>query len=173
MTTSIQKQREKHLAEARNKNLRQLLLRATRALNGLLFDGLERRGHHDVRLTHSALLANLDLNGNSLSGLAARANMTKQAAGQLAKELQERGYLVIKKDAQDSRSRTVCFTDAGWKLMMDSFKTVEEIEQRCSQVLGEQTMDNLRTGLAAFIGAYDTEAPAALKGTAQGQPEDA
>ncbi|MDQ6930684.1 MAG: MarR family transcriptional regulator [Candidatus Eremiobacteraeota bacterium] len=122
-----------------------------------------------MRLTHAALLANLDLDGNSLSGLAARANMTKQAAGQLAKELQERGYLVIENDEQDARSRTVRFTDAGWKLMLDSFKIIEEIEQRCSQVLGEQTMDNLRTGLAAFIGAHEAEAPAALRRLAQGE----
>lgn len=157
MPTSIHKRREKLLAEARNKNLRQLLLRATRALNGLLLDGLKTRGHDDVRLTHCALLANLDLDGDSLSGLAARANMTKQAAGQLAKELQTRGYIVLKKDPRDARSRTVYFTNAGWTLMMDSFKIVEDVEERCSQVLGDQTMDGLRTGLAAFIGAYGVD----------------
>ena len=155
VAASIQKRRATQLAEARNKNMRQLLLRAGRTLNRLVLEGLKDRGHASVRLAHSSLLANLELEGNSLSDLAARSAMTKQAVGQLAKELLERGYIDIKKDPDDARTRAVYFTDAGWRLMMDSHAVIEEIEERCSQALGDRTMDNLRTGLAAFIGTYE------------------
>ncbi|MFN2450310.1 MAG: hypothetical protein ABR508_11085, partial [Candidatus Baltobacteraceae bacterium] len=67
------------------------------------------------------------------------------------------GYVILKKDTQDARSKTVFFTEAGWKLMMDSFIVIEEIEQRCSHVLGAQTMEALRKGLAAFINAYESD----------------
>jgi len=61
MATTPSKKDAKRLIESRDKNLRQLLLRTTRTLNALIEEELKRRGYDKVRVAHSVLLANLDL----------------------------------------------------------------------------------------------------------------
>ena len=81
------------LVEARSRNLRQLLIRSTRLVGTLIEADLRARGYGDIRLSHSVLIANLDLEGNSITEVADRAQMTKQAMGLLAEELETLGYL--------------------------------------------------------------------------------
>ncbi len=151
MSVSASRKHERKLIESRAKNLRQLLTRATRTLNKLVLNELTRRGHTDVRLAHAALLANLDVEGNTISAVAERASMTKQALGQLAQEMEEKGYLLREADELDARATRLRFTDKGWRLMLDSFKAIDSIEKRYSKILGRQTMRDLRAGLYAFV----------------------
>ncbi len=142
----------KLLVESRDKNLRQLLLRTTRTLNALIEEELKRRGYEKVRAAHSSLLANLDLDGNSITTVAERADSTKQAISVLAEELETMGYLTREVDEDDARARVLLLTDKGRKLMLDIFSIVSDIEAHYTNILGEQTMNGLRTGLAAFMG---------------------
>jgi DNA-binding MarR family transcriptional regulator len=140
-------------AEAvRSRNLRQLMLRAARTLNALLTDELAKRGYAKIRPAHSALLANLDLDGSSITVIAERANMTKQAMGLLVAELETMGYVTRKRDESDKRAHVICLTKSGHRLMDDTMRIVQDIERYYTDILGEQTMSGLRTGLAAFIG---------------------
>lgn len=136
----------------RSKNLRQLLLRTTRTMNALLAEELDRRGYKKIRPAHSAFFANVDLEGNTVTVVAERANMTKQAMGQLVSELEELGYVTRRPDEHDKRAQIVVPTKSGHKLMYDSMQIIDDIEQHYANILGEQTMNGLRTGLAAFMG---------------------
>ncbi len=140
------------LSEARSGNLRQLLIRATRTLNVLVLQGLAKRGHGGIRLTHSSLLANIDLAGSRISDVAERAEMSKQAAGTLADELETMGYITRRVDQGDARGRLLIFTDKGRHLMIDILEIVEDIEKWYAANLGDQTVSALRTGLAAVVG---------------------
>ena len=140
------------MTESRNKNLRQLLVRTTRTFNALIAEELAKRGYQNVRLAHSTLLASLDEGGNSVTVLAARAQTTKQAAGVLAQELEEMGLIVRGRAESDARTRLLTFTGAGHTLMLETFAIVRAIEDRYTAILGQATMDGLRTGLAAILG---------------------
>lgn len=136
----------------RSKNLRQLLIRASRTLNAMIAEELDKNGYVKVRPAHSALLANLEFGGSSVTDVADRAGMTKQAMGLLVAELVELGYIARESDERDKRAHVITLTESGQKLMSDTLRIVDDIEVRYSNILGEQTMDGLRTGLAAFMG---------------------
>ncbi len=144
--------RSRRLAEARSRNLRQLLIRATRCLNALVEEELNARGYEDIRLAHNTLLIHLDFEGSSVSEVAERAHLTKQAVGLLADELEKMGYIRRHVDEKDARARILVLTDAGQRLMLDTLEIIEEIEERFISLLGSDTLTGLRTGLAAFIG---------------------
>ncbi len=144
------------LARARKNNLRQLLLRSSRVLNNSIVNVLMRRGY-DVRSTHTALLSNLDATGNTISKVAARAGMTKQAMGRIADELEGSGYIMSINDDADKRARILRFTPAGWKLMLTSFQALDAIERRCAIQIGEASLETLRGALQAFLASAESD----------------
>jgi DNA-binding MarR family transcriptional regulator len=138
------------LALPRNRNLRQLLLRASRILNGEIVGALVARGY-DLRSTHTALLSNLDQEGNSISTLAERAGMSKQAMGRLADELETLHYVASTGSATDKRARVLKFTAMGWKLMLASFDILATIEQRYASRIGHAQLAQLCANLEALV----------------------
>lgn len=140
------------LAAARGRNLRQLMARSLRCLNAIVQDEVLKRGYSDVRLVHNTVLINLDMSGNTISEIAERANMAKQAVGSLVEELEELGYVARRVDPTDGRARIVSFTERGERLIVHMLEIIEEIESSYVATLGLQTLTGLRTGLAAFVG---------------------
>src|SRR6185369_13968172 len=114
--------------EGRRRNMRQLLLRASRIVNRHVVEGLNARGYADLRSTHTTLLSNIDLAGSSVTEAADRAGITKQAMGRLASELEDAGYIWIETDPADARVRMIRFTTKGNRLMRDSFDVMAELE---------------------------------------------
>src|SRR5579872_7014639 len=84
---------ERAFERHRDNNLRRLLAAASRALNRHITEELHRRGYEDTRPGHAALLANLDFAGNSVTEIAERAQISKQAMARLAVELEEMGII--------------------------------------------------------------------------------
>jgi len=128
-------------------NLRQRLLRTSRAVNTAIVDGLHQRGFTQLSSTHTALLSNLDLEGSSLTIIAQRAGMTKQAMGRLADELASLKYIKRTPSKDDKRVVKIEFTPAGLKLMNHSFNIMQELENRCAAHLGENRFQNLLKSL--------------------------
>ena len=77
--------------EGRRRNMRQLLLRASRVAKRHIAEGLHARGYADLGSTHTTLLSSIDLAGSIVTGAAERAEITKQAMGRLAAELEGAG----------------------------------------------------------------------------------
>src|SRR5580704_8142813 len=107
---------------ARRRNMRQLLLRASRIVNRHIVEGLRAMGYADLRSTHTTLLSNIDLAGSSVTEAAERAGISKQAMGRLATELEEAGYIRARGNPKDARQRILRFTATGNRLMRDSFE---------------------------------------------------
>src|SRR5258705_5946103 len=91
--------------ERRRRNMRQLLLRASRIVNRNVVEGLHARGYSDLRSTHTTLLSNIDLAGSTVTEAAERAGITKQAMGRLASELEGAGYVRVLGAPEDARDR--------------------------------------------------------------------
>jgi DNA-binding MarR family transcriptional regulator len=137
--------------ESRRRNMRQLLLRASRLVNRNVVDGLQARGYADLRSTHTTLLSNIDLAGSTVTDAAERAGITKQAMGRLATELEAAGYIRVQKDAEDGRVRILQLTNTGKRLMLDSLEVMADLERSYARSVGEDRLEALLQGLAIFI----------------------
>jgi DNA-binding MarR family transcriptional regulator len=145
------------IEDGRRRNMRQLLLRASRIVNRHVVEGLQARGYADLRSTHTALLSNIDLAGSTVTAAANRAGITKQAMGRLAVELEAAGYIRIQIDPNDARARVLQLTRTGKKLMLDSLEVMAELERRYAGSLGRERLATIRGGLADFIEAAERE----------------
>lgn len=140
---------------ARRWNMRQLLLRAARLVNRDVVAALNTRGHGGLRATHTILLSHMALAGGSITQVAERAGITKQAMGRIAADLEAAGYVRILADPADRRARKIELTAAGQTLMADSFEVMAELEERYGTVIGPERLGALLGGLRAFTAAFD------------------
>src|SRR5690242_19499568 len=141
--------------ERRSRNMRQLLLRASRIVNRHVVRGLQARGYSGLRATHTTLLSNIDLAGSSVTEAAERAGISKQAMGRLAAELVETRYIRIESDPEDARARVLRLTAQGSRLMLDSLDVMAELENRYAAVIGDSLLAATLRGLSAFIAQAD------------------
>lgn len=141
----------------RRRNLRILLFRATRIVNARVTEALQQRGYSDVRAGHGTLLANLDFTGNSVTEIAERAQISTQAAGKLALELEQLGYVVREADRRDRRTLTVRFTAAGRRLVRATVEVVDEIEAELAAGLGAARFETVLEGLRRIVYGRERE----------------
>jgi DNA-binding MarR family transcriptional regulator len=74
---------------------------------------LAERGHGVLRPSHGAVFQYLDDTGMTVSVLAERAQMTKQAMAELVQHLETHGYVVRVPDPSDRRAKLVQPTERG------------------------------------------------------------
>ncbi len=139
------------IEEGRRRNMRQLLLRASRIVNRHVVEGLHARGYTDLRSTHTTLLSNIDLAGSTVTAAADRAGITKQAMGRLATELEGAGYIRVQSDPKDARARVLRLTKTGKQLMLDSLEVMAELERRYARSVGRDRLAAVIRGLAFFV----------------------
>jgi DNA-binding MarR family transcriptional regulator len=139
---------EKH----RDNNVRRLLVGATRSINRHITLELQQRGYERTRPGHAALLANLDFQGNSVTEIAERAHISKQAMARLAVELEDIGLITREPSAADGRMLMLRFTRSGKALVRASVAIVDEFEAALASKIGERSLATLKRGLAAIIG---------------------
>jgi DNA-binding MarR family transcriptional regulator len=132
------------LKELREENIGRQLLHAHRDFSTRAYEKLHQRGHTGLTLNHSALLANLDLDGTRITVLAERAGMTKQSMGELVQDLEQRGYVERTPDPVDRRATTIKFTEAGCRYLMDAYEIKQEIEREYEARIGVEGMAHLR-----------------------------
>ena len=128
-----------------------LFLRASRAFAATASERLKARGHAGLGAAHTSLLPHVELDGTRATVLAERAGMTKQAAGQVVRDLERQGYVERRADPADSRASLVVFTDAGWRFLRDARDVKLEIEAEYAAVVGAERMRSLRSALEDLL----------------------
>ena len=140
-------------------NLVVLLREAYLRLNDVVLARLAQQGHQAVRPAHAAVFQYLDDTGTTVSLLAERARMTKQAMAELVRHLETHGYVRRVPDPTDGRAKLVLPTDLGNQVIEVAQNLAPEIEQRISALLGTERTSALRTDLETLRGAVmDREA---------------
>ena len=140
-------------------NLVVLLREAYLRLNDVVLARLAQQGHQAVRPAHAAVFQYLDDTGTTVSLLAERARMTKQAMAELVRHLETHGYVRRVPDPTDGRAKLVLPTDLGNQVIEVAQGLAPEIEQRISALLGTERMSALRTDLETLRrGVTDREA---------------
>jgi DNA-binding MarR family transcriptional regulator len=138
------------LARTRASNLRQLLLRASRAINQDVTAALRATGFKDLKNSQVFCLAHIDLDGTSVVDLAERSNISKQAASKLVGELVVLGYLSTSRGPSDGRAILVQFTPRGRSLMQQSFELFADMEREYCRRIGAQAYRILKRALLAL-----------------------
>jgi DNA-binding MarR family transcriptional regulator len=140
----------------REQTLYRLLLRARRAENVEMVKQIRARGYEDLLPSYPTLLANLDEEGTSITRLAQRAGITRQAASQRIKEIESRGYVEAVPDPDDGRAVLVLRTRRGKALLRAALEVVSDLEAGYAHHMGEKRFDQLRTLLAELLEHIDS-----------------
>jgi DNA-binding MarR family transcriptional regulator len=130
---------------------------ALRAVDRAVERRLLRLGYAEIRPGHLALLLNLERDGATGADLARRAGMTKQAMGELIRELEQRDYIERRPDPRDGRARLILPTGRGLMLVAHARQATAEVEADAARRIGPKRLAGLRGALRDLAGP---EAPA-------------
>ena len=139
----------------RPRNLAVALRAAFTALNDLVIPHLVEQGFDDLRPAHAAVFQYLDDTGTTVSILAQRAHMTKQAMAELVVHLEQHGYVTRTPDPADRRAKLVLPTERGLRVLTAAQALVPEIERRVAGAIGEDRLRQLRADLDAIQAEFD------------------
>jgi DNA-binding MarR family transcriptional regulator len=141
-------------------NLVVLLREAYLRLNDIVLTRLVEQGHEAVRPAHAAVFQYLDDTGTTVSLLAERARMTKQAMAELVRHLETHGYVRRVPDPTDGRAKLVLPTDRGNEVMAVAQGLAPRIEERVATLLGAERTAALRADLETLRRGLPQQHPA-------------
>ena len=135
-------------------NTTALLGLAYLALGHSIVDGVAAAGFPN-RPAHSSVMAHIDLEGGTrLTTIAARANITPQAVGELVDDLQRLGYVVREADPADRRAKRIVLTERGRACVAAAIEVVGSLEHELEGLLGRSRLEALHDALSRVIDAY-------------------
>jgi DNA-binding MarR family transcriptional regulator len=146
------KQRKPPQGDSRSPSIGELLVFSARVFSDRTAAKIEGAGHQGVRASHLAVARHMDADGTRISELARRAGMTKQAMGQLVRELEQRRYVELWQDPTDRRAKLVTYTEAGQRLALDVARAVGEVHSEFKDALGKGGAKELRRLLNKVAG---------------------
>lgn len=130
----------------------------------LAIDELHRRlreeGFPEIRQSHGCVFRFIDSEGSRLTDLADRAQLTKQAVGEMVTDLERLGYVERVPDAADGRAKIIRLTGSGGEAQRAAIRIFGEIEAQWAERYGEERIAFLRELLEEIVAAE--RAPTAL-----------
>jgi len=111
-------------------------------------------GRGQVSAAHIHITRHLSRQGSRLTELAERANMSKQAMGDLVTQCQAWGLVRREPDLQDARARRIVFTDTGLAWLRAFELAVTQAEHAFRQEVGADVATVVSLGLEAYAGGY-------------------
>ena len=134
---------------------------AARALQDDMVAEGRARGFPELRLAHNALFGTLSKpEGERSSDLAARARITKQAMGEVVRELVDLGILEMTPDPEDGRAKLVTYTKKGLEFARDGFGHIIDVEKSLVEIVGQEAFDTTISVLGRIPEALERISPA-------------
>jgi DNA-binding MarR family transcriptional regulator len=103
----------------------------------------------DIRPAHGCVFGHVDPDGSRLTDLAERAHMTKQSVGEVATDLEQRGYVERVPDPSDGRAKIIRLTARGQEAQALGWNLIDEIEREWAERFGAERIAALRETLEA------------------------
>jgi len=126
-----------------SRNTTALLGLAYMTLGHRIVDGVIAAGFPQ-RPAHSAVMAHIDIEGGTrLTTIAARANITPQAVGELVDDLERQGYVVRRPDPDDRRAKRIVLTERGLACVAAALSTIATLEAELEGLLGSAALAQL------------------------------
>lgn len=123
------------------------------AANRAFLAELRQMGHTGVRNSHGYVIQHLIEGAPTVSELAELLGVTQQAASKHLLELESLGYVARVADPADSRVRRAQLTDHGRRLVDDSRRLRQQLDDRLTKLAGTAATDEARRVLALLLDA--------------------
>jgi DNA-binding MarR family transcriptional regulator len=158
MNSQVSRTKSRKLAQGRSDHIGRDLIPLADLLHAGVFAELARRGFDDVRFGHQAVFINIDDEGSTLTELATRAKVSKQAMHELVNDLEARGYVERIPSPLDGRSKLIRTTDKGERSIEAAWRAIEQIEREWTAILGSTGLEKLRSYLRKINEHYSETA---------------
>ena len=145
------------LRAERNSRLYRSLTRTLREYNRRLIEELHARGFTDFSPAFPALLSNIDLSGTPIGVAARRAGVSRQAVGQLVREVERCGYARRESSPTDARVTVIRFTPRGRRMLATVLELVDQIEGEFAQLGPDGEFARVRQHMQRIADAIDPD----------------
>lgn len=143
------------LERAKRASAGQLLIRAARLVNERGVARIRERHNRAARISHTALLPHIDLDGTRITEIAQRMGITKQAVNQAISEIEAMGLVRRVPDPEDGRAKLVRFTARGRRELLAGISILRELEDELASKIGRQRIKRLRDDLAVLVSCLE------------------
>lgn len=126
------------------RSVRQLLLQRSEWFEDRVLEAAPRYGYRFVTPAMHRLFAHMSSKPLSMSELARRLSVSRQAVHQTVAAAHRRGIIELVEDPLDGRTRKVRFTDKGMKMVRSASQVVRDIERELERRLGSRDLAALR-----------------------------
>jgi DNA-binding MarR family transcriptional regulator len=103
-----------------------------------VFEQLVSAGFDDLRPVHRPILRDLLVSNLRPSELAARLGLSKQAANDLVREVEAKGYITLESDPDDGRAKRIVATDRGWQAGETAQQSSNAVGRRWAELVGHE-----------------------------------
>jgi DNA-binding MarR family transcriptional regulator len=143
--------------DLREGNLLRELIRISRLMSDETVAMLRSRGVDGMMPAYPRLLGNLDTEGTRIGALARKMGVTRQAAAQLAVEIERVGFVERVPDPQDGRGVIIRFTPRGRATLAIAVEVIAEIEADYARIVGADRLALVKATLAELLAARDPD----------------
>jgi DNA-binding MarR family transcriptional regulator len=133
-------------------NLNQLLLASNDWLAAEILKGVQRSTYSSLTPAQARLLAIMAGQSASISDLARRLGLSRQAVHKTVSELERRGILQVKTDPERANAKLVSYTQLGKEVNRAGARIIDDIEVKIAKRIGKQGVDQLKLLLANALG---------------------
>ncbi len=134
----------------RRANMSRLLFSAAWLFNSRILDYVQRHGFPLLRMAHLHVPRNLDLEGTRLTELARRAEMSKQAIGEIVDQCVAMGLVARVPDESDRRAKILVFTPRGLRLIAIVQAALLLAEREMRAEIGARRMREVMAALTQY-----------------------
>lgn len=103
-----------------------------------VFEQLVAAGFDDLRAVHRSIMRDVLTSRLRPSELGARLGLSKQAANDLVREFEAKGYITLEPDPDDGRAKRIIATDRGWQASDTAQAASTTVGQRWAELVGEE-----------------------------------
>ena len=129
----------------------------SRFLMHSLMDRTRARGHPGLKISHGQVLSLIGPAGGRMQVMARIQEVSKQAIGAVARDLEALGYICRTPDPDDARQATLALTPRGVRLREDSIASVDDLSAVFREILGVRGLATLESRSAALYTALGLE----------------
>jgi DNA-binding MarR family transcriptional regulator len=140
--------------ETRQNGFPRLLLLARRGFLARVKADLQKNAGYPFNAYTGSALPFIDLSGTSLTELARKMGVSKQAASKTVRELEVAGLVAQITDINDQRKRIIKFTADGIVYMRKLHKSIKKAELELSDHLGVDEFKTLKIMLKKSLDFY-------------------
>lgn len=134
-----------------------LLPPLSRHLMQSLMERARAQGHPGLKLSYGQVLGLIGPSGGRMQVIARIQQVSKQAIGAVARELESEGYIRRNPDPDDARQMVLALTPRGVQLLEDSIAAVDELSAGFRDLLGARALALLERRAAALYAALGLE----------------